>query len=125
VRALDDCIELIRESTGKEVHLAGCSQGGMVAYTASKSGVAGLSRSLARDLGPFNIRVNMLLPGWIMTERQVKLWLTPEGEQKIMDSQCLKRKLYPADIAKVALFLASDESGACTNQEFIADGGWY
>jgi NAD(P)-dependent dehydrogenase (short-subunit alcohol dehydrogenase family) len=100
-------------------------QGGMAAYTAAKSGVAGLSRSLARDLGPFNIRVNMLLPGWIMTERQLKLWVTPEGEKKIQEAQCLKRKLVPMDIAKVALFLASDEAGACTNQEFIVDGGWY
>jgi len=99
-------------------------QGGMAAYTASKSAVAGLSRSLARDLGPFNIRVNMLLPGWIMTERQLKLWMTPEGEKRLMDSQCLKRRLYPVDIARVALFLASDDSGACTNQEFVADAGW-
>ena len=98
--------------------------GGMVAYTASKSAVTGLTRSLARDLGPFNIRVNTLLPGWIMTERQLSLWLTPEGEKTLMQSQCLKRKLYPEDMAKVALFLASDEAGACTNQDFIADGGW-
>lgn len=99
-------------------------QGGMAAYTAAKSGVAGLSRSLARDLGPYNIRVNMILPGWIMTERQLKLWVTPEGEKKILENQCLKRKLVPMDIAKVALFLASDEAGACTNQEFVVDGGW-
>jgi NAD(P)-dependent dehydrogenase (short-subunit alcohol dehydrogenase family) len=98
--------------------------GGMVAYTASKSAVTGLTRSLARDLGPYNIRVNTLLPGWIMTERQMSLWLTPEGEETLMRSQCLKRKLYPEDMAKVALFLASDEAGACTNQDFIADGGW-
>lgn len=100
-------------------------QGGMVAYTTAKSAMNGLTRSLARDLGPFNIRVNTLLPGWIMTERQLRLWVTPEGEQKIMEAQCLKRKLYPEDIAKVALFLASDEAGACTNQEFVADGGWW
>jgi len=98
--------------------------GGMAAYTASKSAVTGLTRSLARDLGSFNIRVNSLLPGWIMTERQKSLWLTPEGEKDIMKFQCLKRKLYPQDMAKVALFLASDEAGACTNQDFIADGGW-
>jgi NAD(P)-dependent dehydrogenase (short-subunit alcohol dehydrogenase family) len=100
-------------------------QGGMVAYTSAKSAMNGLTRSLARDLGPFNIRVNTLLPGWIMTERQLRLWVTPEGEQKIMEAQCLKRKLYPDDIAKVALFLASDEAGACTNQEFVVDGGWW
>jgi D-xylose 1-dehydrogenase len=98
--------------------------GGMVAYTASKAAVNGITRSLARDLGPYNIRVNTLLPGWIMTERQLKLWVTPESEKTLMQSQCRKRKLYPEDMAKVALFLASDEAGACTNQEFIADGGW-
>lgn len=98
--------------------------GGMAAYTAAKSAVTGLTRSLARDLGAFNIRVNTLLPGWIMTERQMALWVTPEGEKDILKYQCLKRKLYPDDMAKVALFLASDEAGACTNQDFIADGGW-
>lgn len=99
-------------------------QGGMAAYTASKSGVTGLTRSLARDLGPDNIRVNTISPGWIMTERQLKLWVTPEGEKKIMEHQCLKRKLYPIDIARMALFLASDEASACTNQDFTVDGGW-
>ncbi len=98
--------------------------GGMAAYTASKSGVTGLTRSLARDLGPDNIRVNSISPGWIMTERQLKLWVTPEGEQEIMKNQCLKRKLYPIDIARMALFLASDEASACTNQDFTVDGGW-
>jgi NAD(P)-dependent dehydrogenase (short-subunit alcohol dehydrogenase family) len=99
-------------------------QGGMVAYTSAKSAMNGLTPSLARDVGPDNIRVNTLLPGWIMTERQQRLWVTPETEKKIYENQCLKRKLYPMDIAKVALFLASDEAGACTNQEFIVDGGW-
>lgn len=98
--------------------------GGMAAYTASKSGVTGLTRSLARDLGPDNIRVNTISPGWIMTERQLKLWVTPEGEKEIMKNQCLKRKLYPIDIAKMALFLASEEASAITNQDFTVDGGW-
>ena len=98
--------------------------GGMAAYTASKSGVIGLTRSLARDLGPDNIRVNTISPGWIMTERQLKLWVTPEGEKEIMKNQCLKRKLYPIDIARVALFLAADEASAITNQDFTVDGGW-
>jgi D-xylose 1-dehydrogenase len=98
--------------------------GGMAAYTASKSGVTGLTRSLARDLGPDNIRVNSISPGWIMTERQLRLWVTPEGEQVIMNNQCIKRKLYPIDIARMALFLASDESSAITNQDFTVDGGW-
>ena len=99
-------------------------QGGMPCYTSAKSAVAGLTRALARDLGPLNIRVNCILPGWIMTERQITLWLTPEGEQELMKRQCLKRKLVPADIARTVLFFASDDSGACTNQNYIVDGGW-
>lgn len=99
-------------------------QGGMAAYTAAKSAVLGLTRSLARDWGPDNIRVNSLAPGWIMTERQERLWLTPEGERELMQRQCLKRKLYPDDVARVVLFLASDDSSAMTNQSYIVDGGW-
>ena len=98
--------------------------GGMACYTAAKSAVLGLSRSLARDLGPFNIRVNSIAPGWIMTERQKELWLTPEGEADIFKNQCLKRFLVPEDIARPVLFFASDESAACTNQSYIVDGGW-
>lgn len=98
--------------------------GGMACYTAAKSAVLGLSRSLARDLGEFNIRVNSIAPGWIMTERQKQLWLTPEGEADIFKHQCLKRFLVPEDIARPVLFFASDESGACTNQSYVIDGGW-
>lgn len=99
-------------------------QGGMAAYTAAKSAVLGLTRSLARDWGPDNIRVNSIAPGWIMTERQQQMWLTSEGEAELMRRQCLKRKLYPDDIARVVLFMASDESAAMTNQSYIVDGGW-
>lgn len=99
-------------------------QGGMAAYTASKSAVLGLTRSLARDFGPYNIRVNAIAPGWIMTQRQIDLWLTPEGEKELMERQCLKRKLYPEDIARFTVFLASDEASACTNQHYVVDGGW-
>jgi NAD(P)-dependent dehydrogenase (short-subunit alcohol dehydrogenase family) len=98
--------------------------GGMACYTAAKSAVLGLTRSLAHDFGPFNIRVNSIAPGWIMTQRQKELWLTPEGEADIFKNQCLKRFLVPDDIARPALFLASDESAACTNQSYIVDGGW-
>jgi NAD(P)-dependent dehydrogenase (short-subunit alcohol dehydrogenase family) len=83
-------------------------QGGMAAYTAAKSAVLGLTRSLARDWGPDNIRVNSIAPGWIMTERQQQMWLTPEGD----------------DIARVVLFLCADDSAAMTNQSYIVDGGW-
>lgn len=99
-------------------------QGGMAAYTAAKSAVIGLTRSLARDFGPYNIRCNAIAPGWIMTQRQIDLWLTPEGEQELMQRQCIKRKLVPSDIAKFTVFLASDEAGACTNQHYVVDGGW-
>jgi NAD(P)-dependent dehydrogenase (short-subunit alcohol dehydrogenase family) len=99
-------------------------QGGMPCYTSAKSAVAGLTRALARDFGPLNIRVNCILPGWIMTERQIKLWLTPEGEEELMRRQCLKRKLVPDEIARAVLFFAADDSSACTNQNYIVDGGW-
>ncbi len=99
-------------------------QGGMAAYTACKSGVIGLTRSLARDFGPFNIRVTAVAPGWIMTQRQIDLWLTPEAEADLMKNQCLKRKLFPDDVAKVIVFLASTEAGAITNQHYVVDGGW-
>jgi len=99
-------------------------QGGMPCYTTAKSAVQGLTRGLARDLGPDGIRVNAVVPGWIMTERQVDLWLTPESEAELLRRQCLKRRLVPDDVARVVLFFASDEAGACTNQSYVVDGGW-
>jgi D-xylose 1-dehydrogenase len=99
-------------------------QGGMAAYTAAKSAVLGLTRSLARDYGPDNIRVNAIAPGWIMTKRQLEKWLTPEGEKELMQRQCLKRKLVPDEIAKFTVFMASEEASACTNQQYVVDGGW-
>lgn len=98
--------------------------GGMAAYTAAKSGVLGLTRSLARDFGPYNIRVNAIAPGWIMTQRQIDKWLTPEGEEELLRRQCLKRKLVPDELAAFTLFLASDEASACTAQQYVVDGGW-
>lgn len=98
--------------------------GGLAAYTAAKSAVVGLTRSLARDWGPDNIRVNSLAPGWILTERQRKLWLNAEGKQELMTRQCIKRELEPDDVARVVLFLAADDSAAMTNQSYIVDGGW-
>ena len=118
------------KATGKGaiVNLGSCSwvigQGGMAAYTASKSAVLGLTRSLARDFGEFGVRVNAIAPGWIMTERQLELWVTPETEKSIYENQCLKRPLVPDDIARVVVFMSSDEAGAITNQHHIVDGGW-
>ncbi len=99
-------------------------QGGMAVYTAAKSAMLGLTRSLARDYGAFGIRVNAVAPGWIMTERQLALWVTPDSEKQIYERQCLKRKLVPDDVARFVVFLASDEAGACTNQHYVVDGGW-
>ena len=98
--------------------------GGMPAYTTSKAAIHGLTKGLARDLGPFNIRANTISPGWVMTERQKKLWLTPEGERRIDELQCLKSRLQPEDLANMAVFLASDEAKMITSQNFIVDAGW-
>ncbi|MGJ4904191.1 SDR family NAD(P)-dependent oxidoreductase [Bradyrhizobium sp. HKCCYLS2058] len=120
--------DMIQAGGGAIVNLGSVSwvlgQGNMPCYTTAKSAIQGLTRALARDLGPNNVRVNSILPGWIMTERQQRLWLTPEGEAELMRRQCLKRKLVPDDIARVVLFFAANDSGACTNQNYIVDGGW-
>ena len=79
---------------------------------------------LARDYGSYNIRVNAIAPGWIMTQRQIEKWLTPEGVEELMRRQCLKRKLIRDEIAKFAVFLASDKASACTAQHYVVDGGW-
>jgi NAD(P)-dependent dehydrogenase (short-subunit alcohol dehydrogenase family) len=99
------------------------SQGGMPAYTTAKAAVEGLTKGMARDLGPHGIRVNCVIPGWIMTQRQIELWLTPEAEENLLRAQCLKTKLVPADIARMVLWLAADDSRMCTSQLWVVDGG--
>lgn len=99
-------------------------QGGMPIYTTSKAAVQGLTRSLARDFGPFNIRVNTLVPGWVMTEKQLRVRLDDKGREEIARGQCLNLPLLPEHIARMALFLAADDSAMCTAQDFIVDGGW-
>ncbi|MBL8808347.1 MAG: SDR family oxidoreductase [Rhodospirillales bacterium] len=99
-------------------------EGGYPAYTAAKAAVHGLTRGLARDFGPQQIRVNTVVPGWVMTRRQVELWLDADGERQIRENQCLKEKLYPPDIARMVLFLAADDSRMCTAQNFVVDAGW-
>jgi NAD(P)-dependent dehydrogenase (short-subunit alcohol dehydrogenase family) len=96
---------------------------GMVGYTTAKAAINGMTRTLARELGPSNIRVNCIVPGAILTERQKQLWLTPELNQQFLDLQALKFRLDASHVAKMALFLGSDESGGCTGANFIVDAG--
>jgi NAD(P)-dependent dehydrogenase (short-subunit alcohol dehydrogenase family) len=96
---------------------------GMVGYTTAKAAINGMTRTLARELGPAGIRVNCIVPGAILTERQKKLWLTPELNQQFLDLQALKFRLDASHVAKMALFLGSDESGGCTGANFIVDAG--
>lgn len=98
--------------------------GNMPVYTTAKAAVQGLTRSLARDLGPFAIRVNTLVPGWVMTDKQVRLWLDDAGRAAIARGQCLQQPLLAEHIARMALFLAADDSAMCTAQDFVVDGGW-
>lgn len=97
--------------------------GGMPGYLTAKAGIVGLTRALARDLGPKKIRVNAILPGWVMTQRQLDLWVTPESDRALLESQCLKEKLYPPDVARLALFLAADDSKMISAQSYTVDGG--
>jgi NAD(P)-dependent dehydrogenase (short-subunit alcohol dehydrogenase family) len=92
-------------------------------YQAAKAAVIGMTRGLARDLGGDGIRLNSVMPGWIMTERQIALWLTPAAEANLMAAQCLKEKLYPPDIARMVLWLSADDSRMVTAQNFMVDGG--
>ncbi|MDE3201368.1 MAG: SDR family oxidoreductase, partial [Acidobacteriota bacterium] len=97
---------------------------GVPAYATAKAGIVGLTRTLAKELGAEGIRINAVLPGAIATERQRRLWYTPEYTAEILASQSLKRELVPDDVARMVLFLAADDSRAVTSQSFIVDGGW-
>jgi NAD(P)-dependent dehydrogenase (short-subunit alcohol dehydrogenase family) len=97
---------------------------GLPVYNVIKASVTGLTRVLAREFGPFGIRVNTISPGAVWTERQIKLWYTPEFEKEVMAGQCLKTRVLPSDVANMALFLASDAAEKCTAQDFIVDAGW-
>lgn len=93
-------------------------------YAVAKSAINGLTRGTAATLGRDRIRINTVTPGWVMTERQKALWLTPDGEAEIERNQCLPDRVRPEDIAAMVLFLASDAARMCTAQEFTVDGGW-
>jgi NAD(P)-dependent dehydrogenase (short-subunit alcohol dehydrogenase family) len=97
---------------------------GYPVYLSAKAAVQGMTRGLARDLGPFKIRVNTLVPGWVMTERQRRLWLDDAGRRAIKEGQCIDAELLPAHLARAALFLASDDSVMMTAQDVVIDGGW-
>jgi NAD(P)-dependent dehydrogenase (short-subunit alcohol dehydrogenase family) len=92
-------------------------------YIAANAGIMGLTRTLAREWGPDNIRVNALAPGWVLTDRQKRLWITPEALQAHLDRQCLKTPLDPDDVLGGTLFLASDTSRMMTGQTLVIDGG--
>ncbi len=93
-------------------------------YETAKAAMHGLTRSMARELGKHGIRVNTLVPGWVMTERQLTHWLNPATDQLIDDSQALAGRVYPDDVARMALFLAADDSAMISAQQFLVDGGW-
>ena len=94
------------------------------AYITAKAGIEGLTHTLARELGPYGIRVNCVIPGWVMTERQLAHWITPEAEASIKRNQCLPQKVYPDDVARLVLWLAAEDSRMCTAQNWVVDGGW-
>jgi len=97
--------------------------GGMPAYTTAKAGVHGMTRSFARDLGKHRIRVNTIVPGWIMTERQKELWATPEALEQTRQNQCLPDLIDPVYPARMALFLASDDAAMCTANNYMVEAG--
>ena len=93
-------------------------------YNMTKFSLEGLTKGMAVDLAKNNIRVNSVVPGWTITERQLEKWLTPESEADMMKKQCIKKRLMPSDIAKAVLFFSSDQSSGCTNQSYVVDNGW-
>ena len=113
--------------SGSIVNLSSVSwvlgEGDKVIYETAKSGVIGLTRSFAQEYGKYNIRTNSVVPGSIATERQIKYWLTPKYKKQILEKQALKRQLKPEDVARLVLFLSSDQSSGCTKQSFVVDAG--
>ncbi|MBN9511466.1 MAG: SDR family oxidoreductase [Alphaproteobacteria bacterium] len=119
---------MIAAGAGSIINFGSCSWhlgvGGMPGYVAAKAAVEGLTRSFARDLGEHRIRVNCVIPGWIMTERQLALWVDEAAEAARHAGQCVKDRLYPADVARLVLWLAADDSRMATAQTWTMDGGW-
>lgn len=94
-------------------------------YAIAKSGVEGITRTMARTFGPHGVRVNTVMPGWVATERQLEKWWSPEGEAQTLEDQAIKRRIYAPEFAQMVLFLAADDGAACTAQTFLVDGGRY
>jgi NAD(P)-dependent dehydrogenase (short-subunit alcohol dehydrogenase family) len=94
-------------------------------YAVAKSGVEGITRTMARTFGEHEIRVNTVMPGWVATDRQLERWWTPEGEAGTLRDQALKRRILADEFAQMVLFLAADDGAACTAQTFLVDGGRY
>ena len=97
---------------------------GLPVYVAAKAAVVGLTRTLAHELGVHNIRVNCVMPGAILTQRQEQLWFTEEYKSKVLARQALKRIIMPEEVARLILFLAAEDSSSITNQSFVIDAGW-
>jgi D-xylose 1-dehydrogenase len=97
---------------------------GMPVYVAAKAAIVGMTRTLAHELGPDGIRVNCVMPGAIFTDKQNRLWFTEEYKREILKRQAIKTEIQPEEVAKLILFLASDDSLAITNQSFVVDAGW-
>lgn len=119
--------QMIEAGTGSIVNIGSSSymrkEAFFPGYAIAKSAVEGITRTMARTLGPHGVRVNTVLPGWVPTERQLAKWWTPEGEQKTMNDQEIKRRITPDEFAQMVLFLAADDGAACTAQQFLVDGG--
>jgi len=98
---------------------------GLSVYMTAKAGIEGLTRGLARDLGRHGIRVNCIVPGAVRTPRQTLLWQTPESEARLLESQCLPARIEPQDVARMALFLASDDAARCSGREYFVDAGYF
>lgn len=119
--------DMIAAGAGSIINMGSASWmeavGNMPAYTTAKAAIHGMTRSFARDLGHARIRVNTVVPGWVMTERQKTLWATPEALAAHLDGQCLPDSIDPIYLARMVLFLASDDAAMCSGQNFIVDGG--
>ena len=119
--------DMVTAGRGSIINMGSCSwwqaMGGMPIYGAAKAAVHGMTRIMARELGQHRIRVNTVVPGWIMTERQKQLWATPEALEAHLKQQCLPDSIEPVYVARLVLFLASDDSAMCTAQNYFLDAG--